>query len=898
MITSRRTLIITALLLAFVLTGGLSAQKKALSIDEYLNWRSIGSVTISDNGEWVSFGYTTRERDDTLYVRNLVTEKEFMIPSGSAPQFSDDAQWVAYTLNIPVKEAAKLRKDNKPVPRKAVLLNLENGDKILYDNVSSFAFPKGSKFLVVKKTKSDADAKHRGTDLVLRNLGTGHDNVLGNVASFSFNKPGTYLAYIIDAADTTGNGLFIFDTQTATPRPLDTERKIYEQMTWDEEGTVLAVLKGLKNKGVIERDNTLLAYTGFSAGTLAKIEFKPEDVDNFPDSMVISEKGNISWTTDLTKVFFGIKKQKKEPPKKKPDAKPVADVDIFHWNDERLQTVQQRQAARDRNFTYRAVYDLKNKKFVRLTDDTMRSIAITRNGKWGIGQNDKPYISDWKPRMADYYRVNTSNGERTLMFKAQQRTMGLSPDSKHFLYWKDAQIRDYQIESDKHVTLTEKSPVSFKDMEFDRFGERPPYGVTGWTKDGKAVILTHRYDLYLQPLNGDAATNLTGGEGDRDEIRFRYIRTDPEERFIDLSKPVLLSAYGQWTKKAGFYELTNGSLKQLLYDEKSFGRPNKAKNADKVLFTIQSFVDYPNYYVSDTKFTFPKRFTDANPQQSDYKWGHRILFDYTNNDGVRLQGTLGIPDDYVEGQKLPMLVNFYEKNSQNLHRYPTPRNASSPNFAGFVSNGYLVMQPDVHFRTRTSHTDMLECVEAAVQKVIDMGYVDPEKVCLHGHSYSGGGASFISTRSKMFAAIVAGAAPINLIGEFNILFSGSGQNNQSYDIYGQGRYGTNPYDDYELYRDQSPITHVQTMDTPLIYLHGGDDPTVEYNQGMEFYNALRFLGKPVIFLSYPGEGHGLRRLENQIDFQKRIRQFYDHYVKGTPAPKWMVEGVPFLEKKK
>ena len=198
-------------------------------------------------------------------------------------------------------------------------------------------------------------------------------------------------------------------------------------------------------------------------------------------------------------------------------------------------------------------------------------------------------------------------------------------------------------------------------------------------------------------------------------------------RTIDLSKPVLLTAYGQWTKKAGYYELNGKELNQARLRGQDLRRSiTKAKKADRLLFTRETFVDFPNYFVTDTKFANPKRMTDANPQQSEYKWGHRILFEFKNKKGVRLQGTLAIPDDYQQGQKLPMLVNFYEKNSQNLHAYTAPAYASSPQFAGFVSQGYLVMQPDIHFNTRTSHSDMLECVEAAVQKVIDMGYADPE----------------------------------------------------------------------------------------------------------------------------------------------------------------------------
>ncbi len=193
---------------------------------------------------------------------------------------------------------------------------------------------------------------------------------------------------------------------------------------------------------------------------------------------------------------------------------------------------------------------------------------------------------------------------------------------------------------------------------------------------------------------------------------------------------------------------------------------------------------------------------------------------------------------------------------------------------------------------------MLECIEAAVRKVIEMGYVDPNAVGLSGHSYSGGGGAYVATRSTMFAAVAHGAAPINLVSEFNQLFVGSGQNNHRYDIYGQGRYGTNPYDDFQLYWDQSPISGVETMDTPVLYLHGEADPTVNWEQGLEWYNALRFLGKPIIWLSYPDEGHGLSKLENRIDFQFRLRQFFDHHLKGAPAPKWMTDGVSQMDKAK
>ena len=268
----------------------------------------------------------------------------------------------------------------------------------------------------------------------------------------------------------------------------------------------------------------------------------------------------------------------------------------------------------------------------------------------------------------------------------------------------------------------------------------------------------------------------------------------------------------------------------------------------------------------------------------------------TNSNGKRLQGVLMVPDEHKEGEKLPMLVDFYEKNSQNLYRFSRLIYRDTPMFYKYVSNGYLVLLPDIHFNTRTTHSDMLDCVEAAVTKVIEMGYADPARIGLHGHSFSGQGAALIATRSKMFAAIVAGAAATDLVADFNQLWKSSGTNQHRYDYTGQGRFGTNPFDDLELYMRESAVFNAASMDTPLLILHGTADGSVEWLQAVEFYNALRFLGKNVILLSYPGQGHHATKLENKIDFQRRMEQFYDHHLKGTEAPEWMAKGVPYLKK--
>jgi dienelactone hydrolase len=581
----------------------------------------------------------------------------------------------------------------------------------------------------------------------------------------------------------------------------------------------------------------------------------------------------------------------------------------------------------DRNFTYREAFDVAGSKFVKLADSTMREVDVSQDGRWAVGRDTRGYISDYKRPAADLYRVNTSTGERTLIAKDQligQHVLGISPDGNNFVFWKNNRFQVYNFDAASTKTLLGAGAPSFADVEFDHPGPRPSYGVTGYTSDGKAMIATHRYDLYLVPLDGSAPTNLTKGIGTKNEIRFRYVPIEidsggapagapggggrgggPRGTKIDLTKPVTLTAYGEYTKKAGFYELSNGQLKELVYEDASFSTPQKAAKADVYLFTRQTFVEFPDLRVSGPGFKDAKKITNANPQQAEYLWGHRILFDFKDHDGHKLQGILALPDDYKQGEKRPMLVNFYEKNSQNLNRYSAPSfltgMGSSPIEA--VSRGYVTMLPDVYFHTGSSHSDMLDAVEAAVKKVIAMGYVDPKKIGINGHSYGGEGAAFIGTRSRLFAAVGMGAGVTDLYQDFSQnwgwayqVTGGSGANGNDYYLYGQGRWGFSPWEKPDVYMFESALTHVPEVTAPFLIMHGTADPTVAFQNGLGFYNALRFNGKNAVLLAYTGEGHGLRGLANRRDLTVRYFQFFDHYLKGAPAPKWLSEGVPYLQK--
>jgi dipeptidyl aminopeptidase/acylaminoacyl peptidase len=923
--------------------------KRAMTVADYGKWRTIRDVAISDDGQWATYGYQQRRVDDTLFVKQLPVGSETKIPRASRAQFSDDSKWVAYFVAEPVRPndpGPVTTPDGGPAPAgpaKLELRNLATGAVVSWDNVASFAFSKGSNAMFLRKARAGAGpapaatngrgggggrggaaatpAAVAGTDMILRHLHDGTDELIGSVSAAEFNRPGTLLAYTVSSPERDGNGLHTVSIGTWSHRILDNVRADYSRLTWDDSGTAVAALRGMDRRGFTEKENTLIAFSGLDSGEPTAMVLGRQQLSGLPDSLVISEKGTLTWSPDHSKIFVGLKGQEARPqPVRDSTAvvEPVGNVDVWHWKDPYIQPVQMVRAQQDRNRTYTAAVLLAEKKIVPLADSRMDRVQVTKDGKWAIGQDDKEYVDDWKPQLTDIYRVNTSTGERTPIVKGQERSLGLSPDGKYFLYWKGGHVWSYDLRANTHANITKSAAVSFVNVEDDHFGEKSAYGIAGFSKDGQSVILDHQYDLWSVSLDGSgSARNLTNGFGAKNEVRLRYLRLEPDEsaapaapggfgggrggaggdRTIDLSKPVMLTAFSEPDKKAGFYQLEGDKLTKVLFEDRSFGRPIKAKNADRVLFTRETFVEFPDYWVTDTHFANPQRLTNANPQQGEFKWGHRILIDYKDKDGHKLQGTLAIPDDYQPGQKLPMLVYFYEKLSDNQNHYEVPRYASGPQYADYVSNGYLVLLPDIYFHTGRSHTDMLNSVEAAVKRVEDLGYADPKRVGLHGGSYSGQGGAYISTQSKMFAAIAIRAAAVDLVADFNQLWKSSGTNQQRYDTYGQGRFGTNPYDNLPLFMDQSAVFHAKSMNTPLLIFQGTNDGSTEWLQGVEFYNALRFLKKPVIFLSYEGEAHGFTRYDNQYDVEVRMHQFYDHYLKGAPATDWIANGIPFLKKK-
>jgi dipeptidyl aminopeptidase/acylaminoacyl peptidase len=742
---------------------------------------------------------------------------------------------------------------------------------------------------------------------------------IGNVSQFEFDDDGKVLAYTVDAPERLGNGVYLLDPATGVTTPLNTAQADYDDLTWSADGDNLAVLRGDKVHDMKQKANVLLAWMNVAAANAKPFTYDPAADASFPHGMVLSEYSAPRFSKDGSRLFVGIKEQ--EPEVAAADSN-KANVDIMHWKDQTPQLVQIVQIQQLRRATLPAVILVGSNKLVQLGNDSMRAVTPAANSTVAVGRNDAAYRGEvsWGGQRADLYKVDVATGARTLIDKSISRSYGTSPDSRWFLYLKTKQLRAFNLENGSAVTLSAVGVpgATYVNDDDDHAYEKPIWGLGGWSKDGKSVLLYDKFDVWQAPLDGSKAINLTGGVGRAQEIQFRVVRfgrganggrgggggrgagAAADSEGVDLSKPVDLSAYGTRSKKFGYWQVRAGQApKQLIWEDKNVGGVLKADSADRVVFTEQDFNQFPDFWATNTAFATPVKVTEANPFLSEFAWSSKkVLLDYKDRFGHPLQATVTLPAGYEPGKKYPMIVEFYEIMSNTHHNFPIPGYNDGIQIGAYASNGYAILQPDIVYEIGKPGTSAVDCVTAAVRAAIAAGFVDAKHVGLHGHSWGGYQSSFIVTQTDLFAAVVTGAPPTNLTSFYDEHYKSTGTIQQGITTVGQVRMGegVDPWTNTAMFLDQSPIFHVKNIKTPFMILQGGDDGAVDYVEGTQFFNAAREQGKQVIFLSYPGQPHNLVDRADQKDFLIRMRQFFDHYLMDKPMPDWMANGLPQVRK--
>ncbi|MDX2430561.1 MAG: prolyl oligopeptidase family serine peptidase, partial [Bacteroides sp.] len=409
------------------------------------------------------------------------------------------------------------------------------------------------------------------------------------------------------------------------------------------------------------------------------------------------------------------------------------------------------------------------------------------------------------------------------------------------------------------------------------------------------VLIYDKYDIWLFPTDGNRATCLTEGLGREEKYQFRIKILDKEKKYLESGEELLLSAYHDVKKHTALYKMKAGEkgVQMIFDDEKKYTLLASARDGGEIIYTRQSYTEFPDLWISDNKFKKPLKITDVNPQVADFAWGSAQLVDWHSVDGTALQGILILPDHAEPGKKYPVLVYYYRFFTNRLYDFNHVAVNHRPCFPFYASNGYAVFLPDIRFDVGTPGYSATKCLVPGVQKIIDMGVADPEAICLHGHSWSGYQTAFAITQTDLFTCAIAGAPVSNMTSAYSGIRWESGMARQFQYEKSQSRIGGNLWEARDKYIENSPVFFADRINTPLLIQFGDVDGAVPWYQGIELYLAMRRLEKDCIFLQYREEGHHLKKYANKLDYTLKFKAYLDHYLKGEPAADWIKTGVPY-----
>ena len=781
-----------------------------------------------------------------------------------------------------------------------------------------------------------------GTPLLLIDLNTGIQRAFPNVLECKFSEKGNYLAFITvarqqpassdqkkakkneDHNESLSEGVHLLNLNTFKQTTLLSGLGRYKGLTFSNGETQLAFLTK-KDDDAAETDGWSIYLRATKGSSTKKIA--SEGVSGIPQQWWISPDTSLRFSDDDKRLYFDTAPIPDQTIKQRKGAggnnevniakeSKKANLDLWHWKDPQLQPQQLLRAETERKRDYRAAYVMKSKKVVQLANRHIPTVDIDfrSNANIAVANTNMPYrrTLSWDyPGFQDIYLVNLDTGVRQRVSEKVKWTAAMSPEGK-YIVWFDAEKKQWfaqatQSAKAKPIQISRGIKHPLQNELHDTPNLARAYGSGGWLPRDEGLLIYDRYDLWqLDPTGQQPATCLTNGIGRKESLRFRATRLDPEQIAIEPTKPMVLSAFHTKTKASGYFELdlnaksekeSQRNIKQLIMLDESVTGLKKAKQSDRVVFTRSTFQMCGDLWTSTVNFDEITRVSDINPQQDDYSWGTAELVHWKASDGQKLDGILMKPDNFDASKKYPMMVYFYERNSDNLHRYYTPAAGRSIICHSFyVSRGYLVFIPDIPYKTGQPGPSAVNAILPGVDHLVEQGFVRESKIGIQGHSWGGYQTAYLVTQTDRFACAESGAPVSNMTSAYGGIRWGSGLSRMFQYERTQSRIGEDLWSARDKYVSNSPLFYADQINTPLLILHNDQDGAVPWYQGIELFVALRRLGRPAWMLNYNGEPHWVMDDYNRLDFAKRMQQFFDHYLQDAPEPEWMAVGIPAVKK--
>ncbi len=770
-------------------------------------------------------------------------------------------------------------------------------------------------------------AVNTGSDLRLRNLKTGQEKLFKHVTEYSFSKKGQKLLIeqSRDPKDSLSKPMvLLYDLRKEYADTLSRGGNEFKNFTMTDDGSQVAYVAERDSKPKDLEKYFKLWY--FKEGMDSAAVLVDKNSVGMKLGMTINGNAPPEFSKSGKRLFFGVE------PIQAPKDTSLIDIDlvkldVWHYNDDYLQTVQLSRLSRDLQRNFLTVYDLENQSLQQLATEEIPAVYQTDEGDGdtfiGVTDAGKRIESQWTgSTKKDIYTINVKSGTSKLVKRNLAGIITpsyISPTGKYIM-WYDSKAKNYFTydgDSTRNITTRIKSPLS--DEENDSPNDPSPHGVMRWLENEEAVFVYEKYGVWkVSPSNAYAPVLFISGRASKKQ--YRFVTIDTEDRFIKPKQTIVFRTLNDANKQAGFgeYQWDYNEYKFVpvsIDSSVSIGQVSKAKDAGQYIYTKESYYRSPDLYVGEAmKPVLQAAGTESkirgyslrstklsaiNPQQKEYNWGTAELYKWKTFKGKPSQGILYKPEDFDPSKKYPLILYFYEKLSNGLHNYiapaPTP---SRLNISFFVSRGYLVFAPDITYTIGHPAKSAYDYIVSAAKDLTKYRWVDAKNIGIQGQSWGGIQVAQLITMTDMFKAAWAGAPVANMTSAYGGIRWESGANRQFQYEKTQSRIGATLWEKPELYIENSPLFHAPKIKTPLVIMHNDADGAVPWYQGIELFTAMRRLGKKVWMLNYNGEAHNLIQRKNRKDIQVREQQYFDWLLKGEKPAKWITGGVPAVKKGK
>ncbi|MAL17356.1 MAG: hypothetical protein CL670_16075 [Balneola sp.] len=898
-------------LIAALLVPGLGTAQGVLSFEDVMKFEDIGSIQLSDNGNWVAYEVWPDRGDGRVEVKSINGRNTYSMVLGASPRITPNGAWVAAYRKVPLAEELKVKKN---APKQGLSLLATNDGSITdFDSVQSFTFSEDGNWLAIKhyqsKAVEDLKSKNKklGTSVTLRNVNSGSEFELSFVREMEFDSLSNYLAYSVVDTSNQENGVYVFDLNDEESRSVNAvERGYYANLTWDYDLQKLAFTKATYDTSYTESNASIHIWDG-NSDDLSTIL----NADDGNEGFVLRSNNNLVFTHDGNRLFFGfmdaemmaLDTKKEDNDDEEIDIYSVDDIvedrglDVWHGDDPRIKTHEIVSWNSTKNHLYTAVYHLDKEKWVQLADYEMPEINIAHNPNVVLGSSQVPYMKEmtWEGFFDDWYYVNLETGKRTIIGKKLSEGVNLSPGGKFAVFYTNKHWNMLDIEEGTIRNITQNMDVPFYDEDHDYPSRVPDYGVAGWIEGERAVMIYDKYDIWRFPTDFGEPMNITNGEGREAKRIFRIERMNKDwgEAYSN-NEDLLLNSYHDMNKNFGFYsaKANRSGVSRLLEEDKKFTFVEKAEDANTVLYKREAYDEFPNIWVSNNwQFKRTNKLTNLHDDLHEkWNWGKAELIDWLSLDGKFIQGVVIKPDNYDPNKRYPIMTYYYRFFTDRLHDFNEPKTNHRPVFAQYTSDEYVVFLPDIRFEIGEPGFASTKSLVPGIQKLIEIGIADEDKLGLHGHSWSGYQTAFMVTQTDIFDAAVSGAPVSNMTSAYSGIRWASGLARQFQYEKTQSRIGQSLIEAPEKYIENSPVFFADRIETPMLIMHGDADGAVPWYQSIEMYLAMRRYNKDVVFLQYHDEPHHPQKFSNKLDYAIRMKEYFDYYLKGVGEPEWIIEG--------